>query len=84
MKLNFYILITININKEDKMFWSIYILGAIIAFILIIGVRIIDGKLTLGDLVCAILFSAFSWIVVLIFIILSIDELDNFVIWRKK
>jgi len=66
------------------MFWSIYILGVIIAFILIVGVRIIDGKLTLGDLVCAVLFSAFSWIVVLIFIILSIDKLDGFIIWKRK
>jgi len=66
------------------MLLSIYIAGIIIAFILLIGARIKDGKLTLGDLVCAILFSAFSWIVVLIFVILCIDKLDNFVIWRRK
>jgi len=66
------------------MLLSIYIAGIIIAFILLIGVRIKDGKLTLGDLICVILFSAFSWIVVLIFIILSIDKLDGFIIWRRK
>ncbi|MCD6471152.1 hypothetical protein J7K86_01325 [bacterium] len=66
------------------MLWLIYALGVIIAFVLLIGARIMEGKLTLGDLVFALLFSAFSWVVVLIFVILSIDKLDNFVIWRRK
>jgi len=64
--------------------WFIYVIGMIVAFALLLGIRIKEGKVTLGDLVFAVLFCPFSWIVVIIFIILSIDKLDNFVIWRKK
>ena len=64
--------------------WFIYVIGMIVAFALLLGIRIKEGKVTLGDLVFAVLFCPFSWIVMIIFIILSIDKLDNFVIWRKK
>jgi len=66
------------------MAWFIYVIGVIVAFALLLGIRIREGKVTLGDLVFAVLFCPFSWIIVVIFVILSIDKLDDFVIWRRR
>lgn len=69
-----------------------YIIGIIIAFCSMIGMRIKKGKVTLADLILSVLFCLFSWASVVSLIGLDLidkffdllDKLDNFVIWQKK
>jgi hypothetical protein len=63
----------------------IYLLGAIITFLLVMWFSYDSGKITLGDIRMGIWFGILSWMSVVIFIFIFLQEVDgNTVVWEKR
>lgn len=67
-------------------FWIIYLLGAIISFILFLFVNIkLYKEISVSCILCSLIFSIYSWITTIVILLLYLlHKLDHITVYKVK
>jgi hypothetical protein len=63
------------------LFWIIYLLGVVATVLLMYSSLEHGGEITVGDIVCTLMISIFSWLAFVIFLIMCFSD---HVVFTKK